>query len=133
MRKSALVAVGLTLACAAYALWPVAAALQIKQAIKLGDVTTLERLVQWEPVRASLKASLAQLPAMQVAGDERRLRHGQAMPSIWARIKSAAAPVILERLIDTYVTAEGITQLHQIKRGAYVSALGLAPPDAMPP
>jgi Protein of unknown function (DUF2939) len=130
MRKLALVVVGLPLACAGYAVWPMASALQIKHAVKSGDVTTLERLVDWQPVRASLKASLANMPAMQIAGDERRLMPGQAMPSIWARIKAAAAPILLERMIDSYVTAEGVTQLHQIKSAGLLSALGVAPQPA---
>ncbi len=127
MRKLAVLAVGLPIACAAYAVWPVASALQINHAIKTGDVTTLERLVLWEPVRVSLKASLAHIPAMQIAGDERRLTRGQAMPSIWARVKTAAAPIMLDRLIDTYVTAEGVTQLHQMRGGTVLSVLGLNP------
>ena len=127
MRKLFLSISVLTLTGVAYAAWPMASALQIKQAIKVGDVATLERLVHWEPVRASLKASLADLPTMQVAGDETRLPPGDKMPSIWSRVKAVTAPMMLDRLIDTYVTAEGVTKLHQVRRGAFLSIFGMPP------
>ena len=133
MRKLILTACCVSLAIIAYALWPLVSALQIKQAIKDGDVATLERKVQWIPVRASLKASLAELsPAMQITGDETRLSHGQRMPSIWSRVKAAAAPIVTDRLIDAYVTAEGLTKLHQVKNGTFLSVFGLTPPVAQP-
>ena len=133
MRKLILSILCLATLTASYAIWPLASAFQIKQAIKTGDVATLERKVHWAPVRASLKASLAELsPAMQISGDESRLAQGQRMPSIWSRIKAAAAPMLADRLIDTYVTAEGVTKLHQLKRGAFLSIFGFAPSAPSP-
>lgn len=134
MTKLMFAAAALVLLVAGYAIWPLASAYQIKQAIRAGDVATLERKVHWAPVRASLKDSLAALsPAMQISGDESRLAHGQRMPSIWQRIKAAAAPVMADRFIDTYVTAEGMARLNEIRNGAVVSMLGFAPPQAQTP
>ena len=45
-------------------------------------------------------------------------------------MKAAAAPMVADRLIDMYVTAEGVTKLHQIKRGGFLSVFGVAVPDA---
>ena len=134
MTKLMFAAAALVLLVAGYAIWPLASAYQIKQAIHAGDVATLERKVHWAPVRASLKDSLAALsPAMQISGDESRLAHGQPMPSIWQRIKAAAAPVMADRFIDTYVTAEGMARLNEIRNGAVMSMLGFAPPQAQVP
>lgn len=128
MRRLIVLTLALPLLFACFAIWPVASAFQIKQAIKAGDVATLERMVHWAPVRASLKASLAELsPAMQIAGDETRLTRGQQMPSIWSRVKAAATPMLADRFIDSYITAEGVTQLHQVRNGTYASLFGIAP------
>lgn len=103
-----------------YAAWPLLSAFQIKQAIRAGDVATLERKVHWEPVRASLKASLASLsPRAEIvtAADDDTSKRMPRAPSLWSRVKAAAAPYFADRLIDTYVTAEGITKLQQLKSG----------------
>jgi Protein of unknown function (DUF2939) len=126
MRKAILVLFGLGLFLGAYGIWPVLSAFEIKQAVKAGDVATLERKVHWAPVRASLKASLAQLqPAVAKAEtDEAGIRRGN---SFWSRIKAAATPMLAESFIDRYVTPEGISQIQQARRGGWRSVLGLAP------
>ena len=53
----ALVFVLLPLALA-YAAWPVHSALEIREAVIAGDTATLNRKVEWEPLRASLKSSV---------------------------------------------------------------------------
>lgn len=128
MRRLIVLTLALPLLLGCFAIWPVASAFQIKQAIKAGDVATLERMVQWATVRASLKASLAELsPTMQITGDETRLMRGQQMPSIWSRVKAAATPMLADRFIDSYITADGVTQLQQVRNGTYASLFGIAP------
>ncbi len=127
MRKLLLLALVPVIALVGYAAWPLISAFQIKQAIKAGDVATLERKVHWEPVRASLKASLAGLspraPVVASADDNTSPRAPRA-PSLWSRVKAAAAPYFADRLIDTYVTAEGVTKLQQLKRDGIAGLFG---------
>ena len=42
----------------AFAAWPVYTALEIREAVIAGDTATLNRKVEWEALRASLKASI---------------------------------------------------------------------------
>ena len=96
-----------------YALWPLITAYQIRHAAKTGDVATLERKVHWAPVRASLKSSLAELSQAQA---EARSSDGSPAPSMWTRVKAAAAPMLVDRFVDSYVNPEGINQLRQMGR-----------------
>lgn len=133
MRKLVLIALVPAFALVGYAAWPLLSAFQIKQAIKAGDVATLERKVHWEPVRASLKASLASLSpkgsdlATGVDHTAPRDTHG---PSVWARLKAASTPYFADRLIDTYVTAEGVARLQQLKREGIAGLIGGAAPSS---
>lgn len=132
MRKFLGIAVVAAALLGCFAIWPIASAFQIKQAIKVGDVATLERKVYWAPVRASLKASLAELSASSPqAGDEMQSAPPQPPLSLWSRIKATAKPMLADRLIDTYVTAAGVSSLSQARTGTVASLLGLAP--AAPP
>jgi hypothetical protein len=126
MRKVILVLLGLTLSVGAYALWPVVSAFQIKQAVKAGDVATLERKVHWAPVRASLKASVASLEPAPAAPDTAAAAPRTGF-SFWSRIKATAAPMLAETFIDRYVTPEGISQIQQARRGGWRALLGFAP------
>lgn len=128
MRKMILSAATLALLVACYAIWPMVSAYQIKQAIRTGDVATLERKVQWAPVRASIKESLAALsPTLALSGDDPRATRGQPVPSIWTRVKAAAAPVMVDRFVDAYITAEGVTKLRDMRQSTITSLFGFAP------
>ena len=127
IRKLCLCALGLLLAVGGYAAWPLISAYQIKTAIKTGDTALLERRVLWEPVRASLKQSLASLPPAANIDDEGHTRHGLPRRSLWSRIKAAAAPILLEKMIDTYVTADGLTRLQEARRRGLPGLAGLLP------
>jgi hypothetical protein len=87
---------------------PFLAAFEVRQAMKNGDKPTLERRVEWAPVRASLKASLADL--QRKAEAERQMAGGPA-PTFWSRMKAMVLPTMAERLVDSYVTAEGVIQM----------------------
>lgn len=101
---------GLALAGAglAYLASPFLAAFEVRQAMKHGDKPTLERRVEWAPVRASLKASLAEL--QRKADADQQLAGGPA-PSMWSRVKAMVMPTMAEKLVDSYVTAEGVIQM----------------------
>jgi hypothetical protein len=92
----------------AYLASPFLAAFEVRQAMKNGDKPTLERRVEWEPVRASLKASLA---GLQRKADADKQLAGAPAPSIWSRVKAMVMPTMAEKLVDNYVTAEGVIQM----------------------
>ena len=123
IRKLAGSLFALSLLVGGYALWPMVSAYQIKQAVKDGDVATLERKVHWAPVRASLKASLAVLARDD---DAARVSYGQPTPSLWGRIKAMAAPMVIEKMVDSYVTPEGVTKLRYASASVR-SLLGMTP------
>ncbi len=127
MRKLLLAALCLTLGVGGYAIWPVLSAFQLKQAVKAGDAATLERMVHWVPVRASLKASIAELPPATTAATS-----SAGGFSLWRLVTVAAAPMLADSFIDKYVTPDGISQIQQARRGGWRTLLGLAPkvPDA---
>jgi hypothetical protein len=110
MRKLVAVVL-LLLAAVGYLATPFISAFQIRQAIRAGDAALLETLVEWPHVRASLKASLAERER-----EKKALAGDQPRPSLWQRIKAAAMPGSLtDGLIDRYVTATGVIQMHQAR------------------
>jgi len=114
----------------AYVAWPVHTALEIREAIIAGDAATLNRKVDWEALRASLKASIGPETLARLAEDPNAPK-----PSLWQRIKAAVAPGMAESVIDRYVTPENLPVLlgyRRIYRGTVQPALGLTePPTAL--
>jgi Protein of unknown function (DUF2939) len=106
---------------------PFVAAFEVRQAMKHGDKPTLERRVEWAPVRASLKASLAEL---QRQADADKQLAGAPPPSIWSRVKAMVMPTMAEKLVDSYVTAEGVIQLFAARTAFKDLKKGLAGADA---
>ena len=114
---------------ALYAAWPVYAALEIREAIIAGDTLTLNRKVEWESLRASLKTSLSPETIARLAADP-----DSPKPSLWQRIKAVVAPALAETVIDRYVTAENLPQLlgyRRIYHGTVQPALGLQEPKTV--
>jgi hypothetical protein len=95
-----------------YVLSPFVAAWNLREAIKTSDTATLERKVIWSSVRASLRASLAAnaklLPEVNEAGE--RLKS-----SLWQRVKKAFGQSMLDRFVESYVTAEGLPRLFRYR------------------
>ena len=95
----------------AYLAWPVFAALEIREAIVAGDTAALNRKIDWEALRASLKASIT--PETLA-----RLTRILTRPSrrLWQRIKAAVAPSMADTVIDRYVTPENLPVLLGYRR-----------------
>jgi Protein of unknown function (DUF2939) len=104
--------VGMASAVAAALLFvalPMYAALDIGRAVRMGDLATLENRVDWPRVRESLKTSMADIERDQLTAAARRVR-----PSLWSRIKMAAAPLrYADQMVDRFVTPAGIVQMMQ--------------------
>jgi hypothetical protein len=112
----------------AYAAWPVSAALEIREAVVAGDTATLNRKVEWEALRASLKASITPETIARLMTDP-----DAPPPSLWQRIKAAVAPSMADNVIDRYVTPEHLPVLlgyRRIYRGSVRPALGLKEPPS---
>jgi hypothetical protein len=113
MRRLLLVALVLMTVAGAYAAMPFVAAWQIREAVRTGDIRTLEARVDWQAVRQSLKISFAESRAAiaELAGFA-----GEPRPTLWQRVKAAARtavfPYVTDPLIDRYVTAEGAPRLY---------------------
>jgi hypothetical protein len=115
---------------------PFLAAFEVRQAMKQGDKSTLERRVEWAPVRASLKSSLADI---QRKSDTEKDLAGAARPSFWSRMKAMVLPTVAETFVDSYVTAEGVIQLFaaratvkDLQKGLGVGASGIQPTAVEP-
>ena len=131
MRRLAKILVFVLLPLAvAYAAWPVAAALEIREAVMAGDTATLNRKVEWEALRISLKASITPETIARLMTDP-----DAPAPSLWQRIKAAVAPNMADSVIDRYVTPEHLPVLlgyRRVYRGSVRPALGLKePPTAL--
>ncbi len=115
----------------AYLASPVVAAYGLGQAVKAGDVAALEKAVEWDGVRASLKRSLVELQTAPVVDGGRDV-HGMAVPpSLWTRIKASFAPGLIDGFVDKYVTPQGLPQAFAMReswRETVRPAVGLAAP-----
>ena len=114
----------------AYAVWPIYSALEIREAVIAGDTATLNRKVEWEALRASLKASITPETIARLMADP-----DAPPPTLWQRIKAAVAPTMADSVIERYVTPEHLPVLlgyRRIYRGTVRPALGLKePPSAL--
>lgn len=115
----------------AYAVTPFLTLWQIREALRTGDVSTLERKVDWPAVRQSLKQSNGEvrrtIADYSAAGTELK-------PGLWQRVKDAAAPMFTAPLIDRYVTADGAPRLYawrQTWRQSVRPTIGLSEPPSL--
>src|SRR5262245_29765438 len=113
----------------AYALWPVQSALEIREAVIAGDTETLNRKVEWEALRASLKTSLSPETVARLMADP-----DAPKPTLWQRIRAVVAPSVADTVIDRYVTPENLPVLlgyRRIYRGTVRAALGRTQPQSV--
>ena len=114
----------------AYAAWPVHSALEIREAVVAGDTATLNRKVEWEALRASLKSSITPETIARLMADP-----DAPTPTLWQRIKAAVAPSMADNVINRYVTPEHLPVLlgyRRVYRGSVRPALGLKEPPIGP-
>jgi hypothetical protein len=112
-----------------YWAWPLHAALQIREAMISGDTATLARRVEWNLVRASLKASVSPEAIARLEADP-----NAPQPSLWQRIKNTVRPTVANTVIDRYVTPENLPVLlgyRRIWRGTVQPALGYPEPPTV--
>ena len=111
---------------AAFVAWPVHSALVIRDAMIDGDVDTLNRKVEWDSLRASLKSSLTPDTIARLSADPDAPKR-----SVWQSIKAAVAPRFADTVIDRYVTPEQLPVFlgyREVYKGSIRPALGLKEP-----
>ena len=117
----------------AYATTPFIAMWQVREALRAGDIMTLEQKVDWVAVRRSLKQSSGATRAA-IAEYSDAANAGGPKPGLWQRIKNAATPYFADPLIDRYVTAEGAPQIYawrQSWREKVRPTIGLSEPKTV--
>lgn len=95
-----------------YVAAPIYAAIELKRAIRTGDVETVRERVAWDRIKDGLRASLA-----EAVPDETRRRIGR-IPIVgrWAdSLTQRYAPSLVDRMVDSYATPSGFVQLAQLK------------------
>ena len=113
----------------AYWAWPVYTALKIREAMISGDTVTLGRTIEWESVRASLKASISPEAAARLEADP-----NAPQPTLWQRIKATVKPAMANTVIERYVTPENLPVLlgyRRFWRGTVQPALGYPEPPTV--
>jgi hypothetical protein len=108
----------------AYIAWPLHTFLQIREALRAGDVATLTRKVEWEAVRASLKASISPETFARLEADP-----NSPQPSVWQRVKSAVVPSLANNVIDRYVTPQNLPVLLGYRRLRGTLPMALLPQE----
>jgi Protein of unknown function (DUF2939) len=102
-----------------YLIWPYYTLLELTQAIQAADAPTINRLVDWDRLRPSLKAQLqAQLQNSPKTARERDFE--KENPG-WAVLGNTLALTFANSLIDKMLTPEGIVRL--VQRGDAVPAV----------
>ena len=118
-----IVALALTIA---YGAWPFVTALQIRDAMIRGDSITLNRKIEWESLRSSIKSSITPDVAARLAADP-----DAPPPSLWQRVKVAVGASVTNTVVDRYVTAERLPVLlgyRRMWRGTVQPAIGVEEP-----
>jgi hypothetical protein len=95
----------------AYGAWPFVTALQIRDAMIRGDSITLSRKIEWESLRASIKASITPDMAARLAADPEA-----PPPTLWQRVKVAVGASLTNTVVDRYVTPERLPALIGYRR-----------------
>ena len=111
--KSFLIAVALTLFSATlYIAAPFATAWFIREAVRNGNSDFLNYAVEWPSVRETLKPSIARI-ALNLPDPE---QEPAAKPGLWQRLKTYWGQGAVDRMVETYVTPEGLPQLFTLRK-----------------
>jgi hypothetical protein len=109
-------ALGALLLAVAYIATPFVAAWSIREAMQNGDSDYLERKIEWDSVRATLRESLTQAALGQQAGDTMQRAEATAKPGLWQRIKNSLSKSAVNNIVDSYVTPEKLPQLFSYRQ-----------------
>lgn len=121
LRRIVLLALlGLVLA-GGYIAMPFHTAWSIREAARTGDTAYLSAKIDWTGIKETLKPAIARmalnLPAEMDPGATPEAGADPARkPSLWQRFKAYAGQGVVNRVVDKYVTPEGLPQLFTLKK-----------------
>lgn len=100
---------------------PFLTAWNIREAVRSGNSGYLATAIDWPSVRETLKPSIARI-ALDLPDPEKH--SAAANPSLWHRFKSYWGQGAVDRLVEMYVTPEGLPKLFTMHKAYrdYVSA-----------
>jgi hypothetical protein len=97
-----------------YVIWPYCTLLELSRAIESRNAVTINRLVDWEQVRESVKTQIqTRLEQFQKTPAQRELAEKNPR---WANYGNAMAQKVANSLIDRILTPQGITRLMEGSR-----------------
>ena len=106
--KSALSAIAFTLYVGA----PFVTAWFIREAVRTGNSGVLAYTIEWPSVRQTLKPAIARI-ALNLPDPE---QEPAEKPGLWTRIKMYWGQGTVDRMVDAYVTPEGLPQLFTLRK-----------------
>lgn len=118
----------LAVACvAAYAASPLVTAWSVREAVRSGNSDYLRTAIDWPRIKDTLKTSMTRY-ALDVGGVETVATagngdlpgtrdDGDAKLSLWQRIKANYGRRVVDGMIESYVTPEGLPTLFKLRTG----------------
>ena len=98
-----------------YAVSPLGAAVALKHAIENGNEAYVERAIQWDTVRATLRSSMKSVALDRpLIAPERPPALSPVLaqkPGYWARFKGYLGEKMVDGLVDRYANAKGLPKL----------------------
>jgi len=91
---------------------PFVSAWFIREAVRNGNSDYLARAIEWPSVRETLKPSIVRI-ALNLPDPEEQ---PQASTGLWQRLKTTVGQGAVDRLVDTYVTPEGLPKLFTLRK-----------------
>jgi Protein of unknown function (DUF2939) len=108
-----------------YIVSPLLAAHNLRMAVKNGDTKTIDRMIDWPSLRASLRRTIAQNARLLPLARQAARR---ASTSWWQRIRSAFGHSMLDRFVERYINPRGLPELYRAKSNWHARARpGLQP------
>jgi hypothetical protein len=102
------VLVALTLLIIGWIAWPYYAAFSLMEAVREGDVSTLEKRVDWNGVRQAFRGDLNAFFLQHLKGKAKADDSSDAMATGFAAL---LGPAVVNQMIDGYVTPQAIAAL----------------------
>jgi DUF2939 family protein len=131
MRKTFYAASAALLLALTYIAGPFVAAWSIREAMQNGNTDYLERKIEWDSVRTTLRESLMQV-ALGTPDPGTVRAEPLPKPGFWKRVKNSLSRSAVNNIVDRYVTPEGLPQLFSVRK-TYRDVSGVtAALEAMP-
>lgn len=110
----------------AYVAAPFYTAWCLREAIRTADSGYLERKIEWESVRASLKTSLARhANLVPEISDEA----ASNKPGLWQRVKMAFGQSMIDNFVERSMTPSGLPKMFEAKKAFNEKVRGELPPE----